>query len=316
MKTLSGKPISKIGIGSYGVGGRGHRDMVITEKQADDIYVDALTYTLERDVNFIELSLGYGHGQSLALFKQAFDRSLIDRKDIFITHSFYPRDLQSLEVIHQDIGLFYHVMETDYADSTLVTQSLLLKFKEEQIYPLLHTLLETGSTRYVSLSNASPEWIKRFKQEFGDKFYAHEGHLSFEVRALQDKGVFGVCNDLHVENIIWRPLRRNNTIAHNWDILVDLASKYNKTQNQIILNWMCKLGYRPMVMSTSKKHIDENIEATNFVMSDVDCRRLTDFRVPNYHPPGIDWEGARIDDDIVRLVNEFERHIDMPRTKK
>ena len=36
--------------------------------------------------------------------------------------------------------------------------------------------------------SASPEWIRKFKKEFGDKFFAHEGHLSFEVRALQEKG--------------------------------------------------------------------------------------------------------------------------------
>jgi diketogulonate reductase-like aldo/keto reductase len=309
VKTLSGESISKIGIGSYGIGGRGHRDMELTEKREDGEYVDALVYTLNKRCNFTEISLGYGHGQSLRLFKEAFDRSLIAREDIFLTHSLYPRDLPTLEDMKRDIGDFYKVMGTNYADSTLVTQSLIVKFGSEVVYPLLHRLLETGKTRYVSLSNASPGAIKAFKGEFGDKFFAHEGHLSFEVRALQDKGVFETCQDLDVTNIIWRPLRRNGTQGHNWPLLVELAAKYNRTQNQVILNWMCNLGYFPMVMSATKEHIDENVASADFKMSDEDYGRMTSFRPPNYHPPEVDWEKSGKGDSIVTLVNDFEKHI-------
>jgi len=308
MKTLSGRQTSKIGIGSYGIGGRGHRDMTITEKVEDQKYVDALVYTLQKNINFTEIALGYGHGQSLILFKQALDKSSIKREDIFLTHSLYPRDLPSMEVISEDLESFYKTMGTNYADSTLVTQSLILQFGEESIYHLLNSLLETQKTRFVSLSNASPKGIKVFKQEFGDKFIAHEGHLSFEVRALQDKGVFEACDDLGVKNIVWRPLRRNKTMRHNWELLVELAKKYHKTQNQIILNWICHLGYNPMVMSISKNHINENITSTEFQMSDNDYQRITDFRPSDYYPPKVDWEGLGVDDDIVALVNEFEEH--------
>jgi 2,5-diketo-D-gluconate reductase A len=308
METLSGKQLSKIGIGSWGVGGRGHRDMEITEKQNDEVYEDALVYALQHGINFTEIALGYGHGQSLALFKRAFDRSSIDRRDIFLTHSLYPRDLPTIEVMFQDIDGFYQTMGTDYADSTLITQSLILKFGEGTVYPILHQLLENGKTRFVSLSNASPNGIKAFKQEFGDNFFAHEGHLSFEVRALQDKGVFQTCDDLGVANIIWRPLRRNKTMGHDWELLKELAEKYGKTQGQIILNWMCSLGYRPMVMSTNQNHIDENLASKDFVMSDEDYQKMTDFRPTNYNPPVVHWDSLEVDDDIVRLVNEFEGH--------
>ncbi|MGA3150537.1 MAG: aldo/keto reductase [Candidatus Saccharimonadales bacterium] len=309
MKTKSNRPISKIGIGSYGVGGRGHRDMEITEKDEDQKYIDALVYTLQKGINFTEIALGYGHGQSLAIFKQAFDKSSVVREDFFFTHSLYPRDLPTIETANEDIASFYKIMETDYADSTLITQSMILKFGTDKVYPLLHKLLENGKTRYVSLSNANPDWIKAFKKEFGDGFVAHEGHFSFEVRALQDKGVFKVCDELGVKNIIWRPLRRNKTVQHNWELLSELANKYQKTQNQIVLNWMCSLGYNPMVFSTSQKHIDENIAATDFEMSAVDYMRMTDFRPQNYNPPKVDWEGLSIDDDIVVLANDFEEHL-------
>lgn len=309
MITVSGKELSKIGIGSYGIGGRGHRDMDITEKDEDKKYIDALVYTLDNGVNFTEIALGYGHGQSLELFKQALDKSSVSREDVFLSHSLYPRDLPSLQVVNDDIDSFYKIMATDYADSTLVTQSLIIKFGEADTYALLHDLLDTGKTRYVSLSNASPNWVKAFKNEFGEKFFAHEGHLSFEVRALQDKGVFQTCDDLNVKNIIWRPLRRNKTFQHDWELLVELADKYQKTQGQIILNWMCRLGYAPMVFSTNPIHIEENIASTDFEMSNEDYQKLTDFRPPNYNPPEVHWETKSIDDDMVALANAFEEHI-------
>jgi diketogulonate reductase-like aldo/keto reductase len=242
LKTKSGKRISKIGIGTYGIGGRGHRDMDITDKDEDQKYLDALVYTLQKGINFTEIAMGYGHGRSMSLFKQAFDKSLVDRQDFFLTNSLYPRDLPSINVVNEDIADFHKTMATDYADSTLITQSLIFKFGKDAVYPLLHNLIETGKTRFVSLSNADPNWIRAFKEDFGDKFVAHEGHLSFEVRALQDKGVFRTCDKLNVKNIIWRPLRRNKTLHHNWNLLMELAEKYQKTQNQIILMRILQLA--------------------------------------------------------------------------
>lgn len=309
MKTKSGLTVSKIGIGSYGIGGRGHRDMNITEKESDQKYINALVYTLEKGINFTEIALGYGHGQSLKLFKQALDKSSIARKDFFLTHSLYPRDLLDIETINQDVASFYQIMGTDYADSTLVTQGLIMQFGEDATYAFLDELLDTKKTRFVSLSNASPDWIIAFHKKYGDKFIAHEGHLSFEIRALQDKGVFETCKKLGVENIIWRPLRRNKTFDHNWELLVALAKKYNKTQSQIILNWMCYLGYKPMVFSTSKDHINENVTSFDFDMSPVDYELMTNFRVPNYYPPSVDWEGIDGGDEIVALASNFENQI-------
>lgn len=307
--TVSGNKLSDIGIGSYGIGGRGHRDMPITEKQDDDIYIDAVAYSINLGANFTEIALGYGHGQSLELFKLGIDASDSSRDDIFITHSIYPRDLEDLNTIKSDTQAFYDILETDYADSTLVTQSLLLKFDEADIYRWLHELIDTDKTRYVSLSNASPTWIKRFKDEFGDYFFAHEGHLSFEVRVLQDKRVFKTCDDLGVVNIIWRPLRRKATLLKTYPLLVELSKKYEKSSSQIILNWMVNLGFKPMVFSTNKLHINENLSSTDFTMEQSDYIKITDYRLQTKDIPTIDWEGLEIDNDIVGLVSDIDAYI-------
>lgn len=309
MKTTSDRPLSKIGIGSFGIGGRGHRDVELTEKADDQVYINAVAYALDQGSNFTEISLGYGHSNAINLFKQGLDKSSLKREDIFLTHALYPRDLPTFETIQEDTNSFHRIMESEYTDSTLVTQSLILKFGESEIYSYLDVLLKSGQTRYVSLSNASPTWIKKFKSKYGNKFFAHEGHLSFEVRALQDKGVFDLCEELGVENIVWRPLGRSQSLHRNWPLLAELSEKYAKTQSQIILNWICNLGYRPMVFSTNKQHIDQNLSATDFQMELGDYRKMNEFRPPHYRHPKIEWGGKNIDDDIVSLVRDFDSHI-------
>lgn len=304
MKTVSGKELSRIGVGSFGVGGRGHRDVELTEKQEDEKYISALSYTLNKGINFTEIALGYGHGNTIRLFKSALDDSDVKREDIFFTHSLYPRDMQSISTVKEDIDAYHQIMQTEYADSTLVTQGLVLRFGEGEVYQLLHGLLQEGRTRFVSLSNASPDFIKSFKTEFGNNFFAHEGHLSFEVRLVQDKGVFEAGKQLGVENVIWRPLRRTRTMKRNWPLLVELSEKYGKTQNQIVLNWICNLGYKPMVMSTSTEHIDENNASNDFIMSNEDYQRVNNFR-PDDFIYDVTWDTEKADDDIVAAVNGF-----------
>lgn len=308
MKTISGIELSKIGIGTYGVGGKGHRDMLLTEILVDEVYIEALAYMLSRGMNFTEISLGYGHGNAMRLFAETLKINNINRDSIFLTNSLYTNDFSDLETAKNDLKAFYKIIGTDYADSTLLTQSLIIRYGENRVYKLLHELLNSQRTRYISLSNASPLWIRKYKKEFGEKFFAHEGHLSFEVRSLQDKGVFTTCDELGVANIIWRPFHRSQTFSRNWPLLMRLAKKYNKTQAQIILNWIVRLGYSPMVFSTSKKHIDENLSSLDFEMSDEDFHGVVNFRPEGYRLPAIDWEGIKSSGDIAVQTKEFDNY--------
>lgn len=306
MKTKSGFSLSKLGIGTWGVGGRGHRPSDLFDISNNDAqYIEALVYQLQKGINFTEVSLGYGHGNSIRLLHEAILASKLSREDIFITHSFYEADLEGIETIHEDLANFYKVLETDYADSTLVTQSIILNFGKDEVYTLLHELLDSGKTRYVTLSNAGKRMIQDFKREFGESFYAHEGHLSFEVRLLQDEGVLDLCDELGVKNIIWRPLRKGQTSTRSWPFLEELATKYGKTSNQTILNWMVHCGYAPMIFSTNKKHIDENIEAINYEMDENDYKAITEARPIKIDSSKIDWDGNKLGLVIVPFANNL-----------
>lgn len=197
--TKSNKELSSIGIGTYGIGGRGHRDVEIKDTRDESTYVPALVKQFKMGYNFSEISLGYGHGNAAKYFAKAIKESGMDREDLFLTNAIYPRDIIDFKVLEDDIDEMYKIFATDYFDSTLVTQSLVIKFGYERVVKKLWDLLNTGKTRYVSLSNSNKNIIEQFKEEFKDKLFAHETHISFEIRECQDEGIFELSDSLGVK---------------------------------------------------------------------------------------------------------------------
>jgi diketogulonate reductase-like aldo/keto reductase len=309
--TKSGKSLSDIGIGTYGIGGRGHRDIGLKDIRDESVYVPAIIEQLKMGYNFTEISIGYGLGSSALYLAQGIKQSCLSREDLFITNSLYPTDIDNFKVLENDINEMHEVFNTDYFDSTLVTQSLIVKFGYNLVVKKLWDLIEKDKTRFVSLSNANKDIIQRFSDEFGDKLFALETHISFEIRECQDEGIFDLTDKLGIQTIIWRPLRQGKTAMYNWEPLVKLANKYNKTQNQIVLNWMQSLKFKPMVFSTSSEHIKENWDAMNFEMQKEEYDLLTNYRIPNYNPPKINWDNIGKGASIAPLAMGFEDNFGM-----
>lgn len=309
LKTLSGQNLSQIGIGTYGIGGLSHRYVGNVDRNSDELYIDALVYQLNSGMNFTEISVALAEGKSAQLLAQAISKSNLKREDIFITHSLWPKDLLFFEDIEKDITKAHKLFETEILDSTLVTLSLISKFGQDKIFDLLHRLLATNKTRFVSLSNSNKEMIQKFSEEFGERFAAHEAHLSFEIRENKDEGVLDLCSKLNVRNNIWRSLRQGKTKSHNWDLLNELSKKYDKTQNQIILNWIVSSGYFPMVFSSNINHIRENIESVNFIVENKDLERINNYRIENYKKPKVDWDKTGDGISVALLPDKFEENL-------
>lgn len=89
-------------------------------------------------------------------------------------------------------------------------------------------------------------------------------------------------------------------------MLKKYSEKYGKTQNQIILNWMNSLGFKPEVFSKSEQHIKENWEAMEFKMMQEEYDSLTDFRIPDYIPRQINWNNIGNGESIMPSVINFD----------
>ncbi len=306
--TKSRLPLSKIGIGTYGIGGRAHRYVGQIEDTSEQVYIEALVYQLKKGLNFTEISNALAQGSSASILSKAISESKIKRDDLFITHSLYPKDLNTVEDIKKDLEQMYEKFNTDYFNSTLITQSLLTKFGEENIIEILNKLLQTKQTEYITVSNMGIKGLERIHNIFKDKLFAHEVHLSFEIRENQDERIIDYAKQNNIRTHIWRPLRENKTATHNWPILVELSKKYGKTQNQIILNWMISNEYFPMFFSKSIEHINENLASLDFEMEQSDIQRINSYKIEGYRKPKVDWEKTGDGISVSLLPDKFEEN--------
>ena len=104
----------------------------------------------------------------------------------------------------------------------------------------------------------------------------------------------------------FQPLRRNRTACRNYPILIELSQKYQKTQNQIIINWILKekkIG--AIVKSTNAQRIVENLSSMDFSMSEEDYNKLNAFRAEEFDKVVIDWVGNG-GITIDQLANRFK----------
>ena len=85
-----------------------------------------------------------------------------------------------------------------------------------------------------------------------------------------------------------------------------MSKKYNRTQNQIMINWIVKeKGIYPLIKSTNVNRIKENIESLDFDMDKEDYEILNKFQNEKINSIDINWDdesGITID----QLANQDE----------
>ena len=133
-----------------------------------------------------------------------------------------------------------------------------------------------------------------------------EGVYNLECKINESIGILDYCKKNNIEFVAYQPLRRNRTQLKNYELLVELSQKYNKTQNQIILNWIMKeKKINVLIKSTNCDRIDENIKSLDFEMEENDYKRLNDFKNEEFENIKIDWDNVGDGISIDQFPNQF-----------
>ena len=127
-------------------------------------------------------------------------------------------------------------------------------------------------------------------EELGIELFSFEGLYYLECKQNEDVGILDYCSEHNILFINYQPFGRNRTANHNYPLLVELANKYNKTQNQILLNYYVKeKNIIPITKSNKIEHIKLNLEALGFEMEQPDYQSLNDFRCEEFDILEVDW---------------------------
>ena len=257
------KDLHPIGIGTWTI-----------SKKSYEKDIKGLLYSFEKGQNSIECNASYLAGETLDVVSDFIKQ--IDREKIFI-NAVMTYGVKNADDVHKFLDLYLKKLGTTYVDC--ITYGATLDFLEKEGFDpydylkVVRELQKQGKTRYIGMSNLSPEdYIK-----YGP-FDHFEGCYGLETKIYEDNGVLDKARSSFVA---YQPLRRNRTAKMNYPILNELSEKYQKTQNQIILNWIIMhKKIKILCKCTDIKHIDDNLQSLNFIMEQEDYVKLDEFRQP------------------------------------
>jgi len=298
--------LSRIGIGTWGIGGFMEPDPYNDDKKQ----IDALVYSLRKGINYVETVYMYAKGKAVEILSRAFKESKISKDKIFITLSVYQSDAKTIKEVELRLCEFLKTLEMDYVDSLQLTMGLVNNLGIKSVSKFIHRLIGHGKIRYTSLANADLDFLIKYYESFGENLFAHEGCFNFEVRENEILGITEYAKKHDILNVVYQPLRRNRTALRNWPLLVELSKKYSKAQNQILLNWIVSKGFFPLVKSSTYEHIDENLASFDFQIEQKDLIRLDKLKIPNYKTPLRDWHRSGTGIPIDQLPNIFDEEYD------
>lgn len=263
--------------------------------------IDALMHSYRLGQNYLSLSLLYNNGEVVKQMKKLIDK--IGRENVFIATNLEPT-IETIEDIEKQLNQYLQILNIEYVDMLQLHKPSFSKVSLGKVYMEIDRLVKVGKVKYVGISNCNLHQLEEVNSITKIDFF--EGVYNLECKIYEDNGVMEYCKENNISFLCYQPLRRNRTAKRDYPILKQLSEKYNKTQNQIILNWILKeKKINPLIKSTNVSRISENNDALNFEMEKEDYDRLNDFRSEEFDNVVIDWEdkgGIPID----QLANQFE----------
>lgn len=154
----------------------------------------------------------------------------------------------------------------------------------------------------IELDKINPIGIGTYKLDLENK----DKTLQSLLYSVNKGGLIDFCKANNIKFVCYQALRRNNIVKMNYPFLVELANKYNKTQNQILLNWMIKeKGLNTIIKTNTIQNIDSNLQSLDFTLENKDIELLNNFQDKRFNSIEIDWKnqgGVTID----KLASQFK----------
>ncbi|MCB0486584.1 MAG: aldo/keto reductase, partial [Flavobacteriaceae bacterium] len=223
---LNRSQLSKIGIGTWGIGGYMERDSSVDQEKQ----IDAIVYQLKKGINIIQANEIYSQGTAVDFIGKAISQSQVTRDKLFIIQANY-RDSANLELVENELDRVMKTLNTNYIDTFQFRGRAFSNNDFDDLSKTVDALLSKNKILKTSITNMGLDLLKKYHQRFGDSLFSIEICHNFEIRENEKAGIIKYAKDNNIEIFIFQPLRRNRTAQHNWPLLVSLADKYNVTQN-------------------------------------------------------------------------------------
>ena len=250
MKTLKLKQ-SQIEMPAIGLG---------TWRVTDEEAYRAASHALEMGYRHIDTADHYGNHREVG---KAIKDSAVDRDEIFLTSKVWRENLEYSAVIEM-ADRFLEELQTDFVDLLLIHWPN-KEIPMDKTLAALGELKNQGKTKAVGVSNFTIPHLKEARDASNVAIENNqvEFHPTFKQWSLKQ-----FCAENGITLTAYSPLAQGEDL--NLEVVKRLAGKYNRSEAQIIINWLISHDIAAVPRSTKPARMEENLKAADFEMSPED----------------------------------------------
>ncbi len=261
--TLCGEPVSKIGLGTFGMGGR-----MSPDKKNDQVHIDAIKYAIDRGVNVIDTAEMYAAGHTEEVVGKAI--APYNREKLFIISKVWNTNLHHDSVL-KSAEKSLERLGTKYIDLYLIHwPNPAIPVKET--ISAMEELVNSGLVKNIGVSNFSVTQLKGAMEATKiSSICANQIEYNFGNRS-GEKEIIPFCEENGVDVIAYTPIMKGK--IDGFRNLESVARKHGASAVQIALRYIMERAL-PIPKTSSKIHLDELLKATEIDLSDEDYKLLT-----------------------------------------
>ena len=273
MKTLEFKKLGRsdekipvLGLGTWGIGGFSSRNVA-----GDDDDIQALTFGLDLGMQLVDTAEMYASGHSEEVVARAIENR---RESVFLATKVSPEHFSS-EGVLKACDRSLKRLRTEYVDlyqahwpNPRIPISETMKAMER--------LVREGKVRFIGVSNFSVEQTQEAREALSTvDVVSNQVEYSLLDRAIESE-LLPYAEQEQITIIAYSPLARGriakgSSRESQWSTIDKIATKYEKTRNQIALNWLIT---RQQVIAIPKSanlpHLKENLGGQGWKMQNED----------------------------------------------
>jgi len=234
--------------------------------------IKVLRSGIEMGMTLIDTAEVYGDGLSEEIVGEAV---LGIRDKAFIATKVSPENLAYTGVIKSAEGSLKR-LKTDYIDLYQVhwpNPRILVN----ETMRAMEKLVEDGKIRYAGVCNFSRQELKTAMESFSvDTIVSNQMEYNLFDRSVE-KNMLPFCDCENLILIAYSPLNQGRIVDNSTQTaaLQEIASKYNKSMIQVVLNWLIShVSVVAIPKASTTEHIIENAGSTDFELDEDDIQKI------------------------------------------